>query len=269
MADDYVEVTDAQLTYKKGFGQDLARQLGGNLRNHEARIQQLLAQSHQAIIDDFFGENSAGGTASGVDETLYDVTGSGPTFKTMMGASGAHVLQAAGTNIGTSKRIMTKPERLRLRLNQDMAIEFRARVQDIGAAAPPNILLGFSDNDVETDESDCIAFFKGTTAGKWRFRCAKGGVDSSSDNIGNRASWDWLTITIERSGGGSTFQVRAYVGGTKTAYGSEIPNSPFTTNLPDTVVLGMVSGLTLPNPGAGDHRLDRWSVRWTDIPENS
>lgn len=266
---DYNRLSDAATAEKAFWGQDKWRTLRNNQDSHEARIQQLLAQTNQTIIDDFLGADS-GASPAGVDTALYDVTGANSSlFRTMMNASGSHVLQITTTNIGSGRRLLVKPERLALRLNQDMVIEFRARVKDVGAGAPVNIKLGLSDSDVETDESDCIGFFKGSTAGKWRFRCAKGGVDSSTDNIGNRATWDWLTFTVERSGGGSTFQVRAYIGGTRTSYGSEIANSPFTTNLPDSVVLFMTSSVQPPNPGVCDYQLDRWGIRWTDIPENS
>jgi hypothetical protein len=266
---DYNRLSDAETASKAFWGQDKWRKLRDNQDSHEERIKNLLAQSHQTIIDDFLGQHGGGSNVTGVDENLYDVTGGGVNFRTLMASNGSHYLGAAGTNITGSKRLGVKQERLAFRLNQDFVIEFRARVRDVGATAPPNMMLGFSDNIVETDETDCIAFFKGSSAGKWRFRCAKGGVDSSSDNIGNRATWDWLTITIERSGGGSTFQVRAYVGGSKTSYGSEIANSPFTTNLPDTVPLLMASSILMANPGTVDYQLDRWSFRLADVPENS
>jgi len=261
---DYNRLSDPATASKAFWGQDKWRQLRDNQDSFDERIRQLLAQSHQSIIDDFFGTDT-GGTASGTDETLYDITG-GATFKTMMSASGDHVLRinrtGAGSNLAQVLRV--KAERLAFRLNQDMALFCEMRTEDVGGTAPVNLVAGFTANPTDpTNESDCIAFFKGSSAGKWRFRVAKGGVQSETDNIGNRATWQKLRVELVRAGGGATLQVRAYI------EGAEISGSPFTTNIPDTTVMRLAWGALSPAAGTDDVRLDRWETRWSEIPVNS
>jgi hypothetical protein len=137
------------------------------------------------------------------------------------------------------------------------------RTEDIGGTAPLNLVCGYSADTDPSNENDVIAFMKGTTAGKWRFRVAKGGVATTTDNIGNRATWQKLRIEVTRASSGGTLQVRAYIDG------AQISGSPFTTNIPDTTVLRKVWGAVSPGAGTTDIRLDRWETRWNAIPENS
>lgn len=264
MSDDYVEVTDAQLTYKNGVGQDLWRQFGGNVRNHEARLLELLAIDKQSIVDNFFSDTGSApdGNGTHTDPYLYDETGGSAAFRTMMGASGDHALRVNTAAVADTKTLLVRADRLALRLNQDMQFTFEARVKDPGATACSNILIGYTDNATPSDESDCIGWLKGSTAGKWRFRVAKGGVQSEIDNQGNRATWQKLKHIVTRSGGGSVFQVEAFIDGASIG-------APITTNIPDSVILRMAFGAITPGAGTTDLRLDRWSHRWNAIPENS
>jgi len=259
----YVRLTDAQTAYKHQVNQDDMRQLRDNQDDHEARIAQLLAQSQNAIVDDFF---SSSGGAGGVDvNSIYEVTGTSAGFDTMMASSGDHVIRINTVATAATKVLQSRLTKCSFRLNQDMVGFLEARVQDIGGAAPDNMIVGYNDTGVATPatEANCIGFFKGTAAGKWRFRVAKGGVPTQTDNIGNRAAWQKLRMEFTRSGGGATLQVRAYIDG------AEISGSPFTTNIPDSVVLRLMWGAVTPAAGTTDYRMDRWEHRWTAIPVNS
>lgn len=257
----YLKVTDAQTAYKAAIGQDLMRQFRDNQEDHESRISQLLAQSHNTLIDDFLCfDDGGGGGAVGIDEDLYALAGGASDFRPQVGVDGKHVLRVNTVNSSITKRIASKNTKLAFRLNQDLVGTFEARITDVGAAAPTNLIIGFSANLAPSNEDDVIAFLKGTTAGKWRFRVAKATVATTTDNIGNRATYQKLRIDLLRSGGGSTLQVRAYIDG------GEISGSPFTTNIPDTTVLRMIFGSIGPGSGTTDVQLDRWEMRWTAIP---
>jgi hypothetical protein len=257
----YVRLTDVQTQAETFFVQATARQLRDNQDDHESRISQLLAQSANGHVDDFLAAHEGG--SDGLDLAIYDVAGAGATFRPQVGVDGSHVLKVATVATAATKSIRALNTKCAFRLNQDMAGFFEARFKDVGGAAPDNLVIGLQDRSaatLATDESDIIAFLKGTTAGKWRFRVAKGGVATTTDNIGNRATWQKLRLEWLRSGGGSTFQVRAFIDG------SEISGSPFTTNLPDTVILSPTFACLTPAAGTTDAELDRWEWRWTSVP---
>lgn len=246
----WTSITDAETLYKKGIGQDIIRKFRDNdLSNREA-ILQLLAQSNNAIVDDFFYEDNVGGE---VNTALYTMVGGSGSFRPNVGVDGKHILRLS-TSTTATRGLHSKTA---FRLNQDMVGFLEAIVQDVGGNAPNNMLVGFSDVDDASDESDVIGFLKGTTAGKWRFRTAKAGVANTTDNIGNRATWQALRIEFLKSG--ATLQVRAYIDG------AEILNSPFTTLIPDTVALRLHWSHVTP-AAAVDYQLDRWEFRWTAIP---
>lgn len=264
MSTPYVGLSDADTAELAFWGQDKWRQLRDNQTSHEERIAQLLAQNASSVVDDFLSDSSSG---NGVDTAyVYETAGTGVNAKTMVGSSGDHVFQITTINSAQTDYIRVRAEKLAFRLNQDMALFLEMRTKDVGAAAPNNLIAGFSANPGDpSNESDCIAFFKASSAGKYRFRVAKGGVQSETDNISisNRATWQKLRIEITRSGGGSVFQVAALIDG------AAISGSPFTTNIPDTTVMRLVWGQKTPASGTMDCRLDRWECRWTAIPVNS
>jgi hypothetical protein len=256
---DYNRLSDAETAVLAFWGQDKWRKLRDNQDSHEERLLELLALDKQSIVDNFFS-SSVGGDPAGVDASLYDVVGGGGTnFRTMMAASGDHVLRV-NTAVADTKSIMVRQDRLTLSLSQEMKFTFEARCYDPGGTPCDNILIGYSDNGTPSDESDCIAFLKGTTAGKWRFRVAKGNVPTEFNNVGNRATWQKLKAVVTKLG--ATFQVEAFIDG--AALGA-----PITTNIPNSVVLRMVFAAATPGAGTTDLRMDRWAHRWSAIPENS
>jgi len=260
----YVKLTDAQTAYKAGIGQDLLRGFRDNQEDHESRIMQLLAQSQNAIVDDFFtGSDTASGSSSWVDAALYDSSASGgTTLINLTEIDGSHVFQMQSVAVAGTMILSPVKGRCRLRFNQDMAAFLEFRVKEPGATVMNNIFYGLQ-NRASADpsvETNCIAFLKGTTAGKWRFRVASGGVQTETDNIGNRATWQKLRMELLRSGGGATLQVKAFIDG------AEISGSPFTTNIPTGVVLKPFMSSISPAAGTTDLRTDRWEIRWTAVP---
>lgn len=257
-------LSDAQTAYKHQLNQDDMRQLRDNQDDHESRIVQLTAQSQNAIVDDFLCDDLASG---GATPYPYDALNfGGGVFTTMMGSSGDHVLRINSVNSQLNRGLVVGKARLAFRLNQDMVGFFEARAKDIGGTAPDNMVVGFTATPTDpTNEADVIAFLKASSAGKWRFRVAKGGVQTETDNIStsNRATWQKLRIEFTRSGGGSTLQIAAYVDG------GAISGSPFTTNIPDTTVMRMAWVARTPAAGTTDFRLDRWEARWSAVPVNS
>jgi hypothetical protein len=259
----YVRLTDADTAALAFWGQDKWRQLRDNQDSFDGRILQLLAQSANSVVDDFLADGGATNN-HGVAEHLYDTfhsVGPGTDFDTMVGSGGDHVLRMQSSGVARGSRLSVKAGVLAFRLNQDMALLREDRVKEPGAAAMTNIMAAFSDSADASDESDCIGWFKGSGAGKWRFRVAKGGVSSESGDVGNRATWQKLQMTIIRASG--VLEVRAFIDS------AEVPNSPFTTNIPDTVVLRKHFSVVTPGAGVTDIRLDRWETRWTAIPVNS
>lgn len=249
----YVSLTDAQLTANGFIKQATGRQIRDNQDDHEARISELLASSDNCIIDDFFSI-ALGGWGTGAYPPV-----------SMMNVDGSHVLKFDSDGSVRNVYLQGPP---RLRLNQDMSLFVESRCKEPGTTAMPNVLLGLQDLGVAagaevTDENNVIGFLKGSTAGKWRFRCASGGVASQTDNIGNRATWQSLRAEIVRSGGGTTLQVRAYIDD------AEISGSPFTTNVPTSVVLMPIFGAYTAADTACDMRLDRVEMRWAAVPVNS
>jgi len=256
---DYIRLTDADTAALAFWGQDKWRQLRDNQDSFDGRIAQLLAQSENAIVDDFFCDDIAGAGSGTVYP--YDPFNFGTGFQTMMGATGDHAVQITTVNSQLTKVLAVSKARLAFRLNRDMVGFFEAWVKDPGSAACDNMIVGFTATPTApATESDVIAFLKGSSAGKWRFRVAKGGVQSETDNIGNRATSQKLRIEFTRSGGGSTLQIAAYIDG------AAISGSPFTTNIPDTTVMRMVWGAKTPAAGTSDFRMDRWECRWAAIP---
>lgn len=254
MATPYVEVTDAQIDYKSGIGQDVLFQLRDNQKSHEERINEILAQNSASIIDDFLVGVDGGSAGSWVDTNLYDAN----NVNSMMDVDGSHVARfITASVVGFLSPVKT---RCRLRLNQDMALRMEFVVKEPGATAMSNIEFGLQDQSINTPatENNVIGFFKGTTAGKWRFTSAKAGVPTSQDNVGNRATWQTLRIDILRSGGGGTFQATGYIDGAAVG-------APITTNLPDTVVLKPFLAAAAP-AGTPDLRIDRWLIKWAAVP---
>jgi hypothetical protein len=259
----YIRLSDAQTAFKYEFGQDDMRQLRDNQDSFDGRILQILAQSKNAIVDDFLSGDLGDASETSFDDGLYFQLGAAGTSVGMVPSTGAHVQRINSVNSATLRGLAVKSQKMSFRLNQDMAAFLEVRHQDIGAAAPDNLLIGFSDQKSATDETDCIAFLKGSTAGKYRFRVASGGVQTETDNIGNRATWQKLRIELLRSGGGSTLQVRAFIDG------AEISGSPFTTHIPTSVAMRLLWAAQCPASGTTDIQIDRWEMRWTAVPVNS
>ena len=259
----YVAITDPEVAYKVGIGQDLMRKIRDNQVDHESRIAQFLAANKHSIVEDFL---SCTATVANdwPDTSLYNQLGSSAQLLNLMDSTGEHVMQLTTNASAATIGLVIKRERCAFRFNQDMAMFMEFRMKDPGGTAMQNIFLGLQDKagafQDSTDETDCIAFLKGTTAGKWRFRVASGGVATETDNIGNRATWQKLRFELLRSGGGGTLQVRAYIDG------AEISGSPFTTNIPTSVVLSPHLIARGAAAGTTDLRADRWETRWTAVP---
>jgi hypothetical protein len=256
----YLRLSDAQTAYKHQLNQDDMRQLRDNQDDHEARIAALLAQNVHSIADDFLSGPDGGAAGSWIDTNLYD--GSGGV--NLMETDGSHVWQITTVNSAQTNFLSPLKTRCRLRFNKDMAAFLEFRVYEPGATVMDNIMFGLQNRAVSTPatEADVMGFFKGSTAGKWRFRVASGGVQTETNNIGNRAAWQKLRMELLRSGGGATQQVRAFIDG------AEISGSPFTTNIPTSVVLKPFMGAVSPGSGTTDLRTDRWEIRWTAVPVN-
>jgi hypothetical protein len=238
------------------------RKLRDNQVDHESRISQFLANNKHSIIDDFFYAQATVAN-DWPDASFYDASGSSAQLLILTDTTGEHVMKMTTNASASHVGLAVKRDRCSLRFNQDMALFMEIRAKDPGATAMANIMFGLQDKGSRTDasdESDCIAFLKGTSAGKWRFRCASGGVASQTDDIGNRATWQKLRMELLRSGSGSTLQVRAYIDG------AEISGSPFTTNIPTSVVMNPVIRALGPGAGTTDLQVDRWEIRWTAIP---
>jgi len=258
----YAKLTDAQITAGVFIKQATGRQFRDNQEDHEARILQLLAQSQHAIVDDFFYSVDGGPASAWIPASLYGLS---PNSNILVDSDGSHVLQMTTVNLAASAGPLVSNAKCRLRLNQDMALFQEFRAKDPGTTPMDNILFGLQDQAVLSanaaiTETDCVGFLKGTTAGKWRFRVASGGVGTQTDNIGNRATWQNLRLEILRSGGGATLQVRAFIDG------AEISGSPFTTNIPISVILRPQMRAQSPASGTTDLRVDRFEMRWTAVP---
>jgi hypothetical protein len=265
----YVRLTDAQTAYKHQWNQDDARQMRDNQDDADTRITQFLAQNVHSVIDDFFYATEGASSYTFFESSLAaaDVLYSGNGSYTnriiaLMDSTGEHSVQFTTSAAAVDFSLQVKKQKCRLRNNQDMAWFYEFRAKDPGGTAPDNIFLGLQDIATAntTVESNVIAFLKGSTAGKWRFRVASGGVSTETDNIGNRAAWQKLRAEFLRSGSGSTLQVRAFIDG------SEISGSPFTTNIPTGVVMKPFFGIKTPAAGTTDVRVDRLEMRWTAVP---
>lgn len=251
-------ISDAETAFKKGIGQDLVRKFRDNDLSHEERLLDVEAGQHiHSITDDFLSGKDTGGAQSWIDAAIYD--SSGENFN-LMETDGTHVWQISTVATAGTHYLSPVKTRCRLRLNQDMTILMEFRVKEPGGTVMSNLMFGLQERSTVTPatEANVIAFFKGSTAGKWRFRVAKGGVQTEQDNVGNRATWQTLGILIQRSGGGATFQATGFIDG--AAIGS-----PITTNLPDTSVLKPFMGAVSPGAGTTDMRTDRWRIRWRSL----
>lgn len=258
----YLKLTDAQTAYKHQLNQDDVRQLRDNQESHEERILQFLSLNTHSIKDDFLTGPDGGAGNSWIDPALYDGGSAGNLH--LMETDGSHVWQMSTVATALTMSLSPRKERCRLRFNKDMAAFMEFRVYEPGATVMDNIMFGLQDRSVGAPgtEANVIGFFKGTTAGKWRFRVASGGVSTQTDNIGNRAVWQKLRLELLRSGGGTTLNVRAFIDG------AEISGSPFTTNIPTGIVLKPFMGAVSPAAGTTDLRVDSWEIRWTAAPVN-
>lgn len=245
-------LTSAQCDADSPIDETLTQLIRTNLDDLDARVN-ATEEATSDYIDTHF-------MCTALDTNIWTSNG---TITLLIGVNGLHTAQIDGASPAVLAATTNKAH---FRLNKDMALFMEwYGIENVPSNAPSSVFYGFQDASLAvtgttciSDVSDCIGFIKGTTAGQFKFRMAKGGTSNEVDDFTARSTAHTLRLELSRVSG--VFSVGALLNG------SHITGSPFSTNVPDTVVLRPLFGW-VPNVDNLTYTMDYVQMKWTSITE--